>query len=419
MDLRLARTLLLAPFLFSLAPTLAQAPASSSASQGDIAGDDRRRILHFEDGRVLRARARKHEGVWQEHTGLGWQDVSGWVVSARPERECLAEAQRRQEELKRSDHDGRVLLARWMIAEGLYPEALLQLDRVLRTEPEHTGALAVIRAQRIELELSPESRLDRDALVRETVLAGVRGSPAVREVAVQRLAELGGFVDVRELVTAEMLSHQQRRREFAVLAARRLFPGEMLREISDRAILDVNQPVREEAARALRDARDVAVLAPAINALASKHANVRGNAVEAMGNIGHAAAVEPLMNHLSALQAGSPTIGHRANIYIGFQTAYVADYDVEIAQAASISDPIVAVQDSGVVLDARATVQMTKVIEMRKVMGSLRQLTAQRIGDDPKAWGAWWQANQERWRSLDRARPETVRPETPGAGSGK
>jgi len=95
-------------------------------------------------------------------------------------------------------------------------------------------------------------------LVREIVLAGARGTRAQREVAAQRLGELDGRTDVRAIVKAEMVTYQERRREFALLAARRLYPGEMLREVSDRAILDVHEPVREEAARALRDARTVA-----------------------------------------------------------------------------------------------------------------------------------------------------------------
>ena len=372
---------------------------------------DRRRFLTLADGRVLQLRSRVLDGRWQRRDGPDWVDLAGEVVKARLETEVLAEYRQRKSALKKTDHAGRVELAGWMVSEGLYERAIDQLDRVLRAWPDHPMVLAFVARNTIPLR-QVEAESDRASRLRAVLLAGARGSPATREVAIERLSEMAAFVDLREVLRAELVVMQDRRREFASHAARRLFPGELVRELSSRALLDKHESVRVEAAKALRDSRDVAVIAPAINAMSSKSPSIRNNAAEALGNMGYKSGVEPLVHRLAALQSGGGTIGHRANIYIGFQTAYVQDYDLEIAQGASIADPIINVQDSGVVLDARATVQMTKEVEMRRVMTSLRQLTREKIGDAPGKWAAWWEENQQKWRSLDHARTTARAPAT-------
>jgi hypothetical protein len=380
----------------------AQAPAAADSVRVDDS-PDRRRFLSLADGRVLQLRSRLLEGRWQRRNGPDWVDLAGEVVKARLETEVLAEFRQRKSAVGSKDHAARVELAGWMVSEGLYERAIGQLDRVLRAWPDHPMVLAFVARNPIPLE-QVEAEFGQAAQLRALLLAGARGSQATREVAIERLSEMGAFVDLRQVLKAEMAVMQDRRREFASHAARRLFPGELVRELSSRTLLDKQDSVRVEAAKALRDTRDVAVIAPAINAMSSKSPSIRSNAAEALGNMGYKAGVEPLVHRLAALQTGGGTIGHRANIYIGFQTAYVQDYDLEIAQGASIADPIINVQDSGVVLDARATVQMTIEVEMRKVMTSLRQLTGQKIADVPGKWAAWWEQNQGQWRSLDHAR---------------
>ncbi len=380
-------------------------PATSAEDTDDSA--DRRRLLVLEDGRVLRARSRLVDGAWQTRSGSAWVDVGGAVARARLEREAVAEARRRAGEVKRDDRAGRVMLAGWMLGEGLYEEALTELDRVLDVEPDCAAALAAIEEHSIPLELSEKARANEAALMRELILTGARGSRAVREVAARRLTELSHFVDLRQVVGAEMRLPQDGRREFAVLAARRLFPGELSNELSTRAILDRRADVRLEACRALRDANDVAVLGPAITALNSERASVRASAAAAMGHMGYAAAVEPLMAHLAAQATDGSSIGHRAHVYLGSQTAYVMDYDVEIAQAASIADPVIGFQHSGAILDVRAAVQMTVEVELRTTMASLRRLTRAQVESSVDAWLSWWEEHQAAWRSLDHAESVT------------
>ncbi|MCP3915187.1 MAG: hypothetical protein GY711_06510 [bacterium] len=394
-------SVLLATTLFSTAYGQA---ALQEPTREEIDALDRKRLITLEDGRIVRARSRFHEGRWEQRVGKNWVAIGGSVEQAQLEREVLAQARAMEKGLGKKDLSRRVAFADWLIQRGLHPEAISQIDKVLRVEPENAAALRTIRERPITLDLPDEARASKAAELRAVVIAGAGGSPAKREVAVMRLAEFAPYTDLRQVVAKEMNVPQNRRRAFAALAARRLFKGDLLRELSSRAMLDTFSDVRAEAARSLGAAGNVAALAPAINSLNSKFPSVRSNAAEAMGNMGYAAAVEPLVNHLAALQAGGGATGTRANIYIGEQVAYVGDFDVEIAQGASIADPIVNVQAAGVVFDVRTTVQMTKVIEMQTIMSSLRTLTGAKVPNSVNAWSTWWDENQGDWRSADHAK---------------
>jgi HEAT repeats len=379
-----------------------QDPSSAEAD----AHPDRRRLLKLEDGRIVRARSRTVDEVWQVRRKRAWVPLGEEVVGQRLLAEAIAEADGLRRGLKKNDHARRAELARWMASEGLYEEALLELNRVLRARPQDVAALRVVREAYIPLELSEGAQGNPALALKETLVAGAGGQPAQAEVAVQRLAEFSGRIDLSRLLEIELGVPQPKRRAFAARCLRRLYPGSSRKSLTTRALLDGFTDVREQAAWALAEAEDLAVILPAIQALGNKHTSVRANAAEALGNLGFKAAVEPLMGHLLAHAAGGgggPS-GTRANLFSGLQTAYVMDYDVEIAQAASIADPIVATQTSGISFDVRTTVQRTKVIELRRTMRSLRLLTGKDFGNNPDRWASWWQKSAGQWRALDRAK---------------
>ena len=371
---------------------------------------DRDRILRLADTRVVRGRTCQRDGAWHVRLHREWVPVEGSVLSARVEDEVLSEARALRRGLGRDDHGRRAELARWMGEQGLFEEALIEIDRVLREDEDHQGARRA--ASTVRLPLGEDGPLhDSAALVRRLealLLAGARGSRARREAAIAEIGRLGEYgLDLERLVATELMRPQHRRRAFGAHATRRLFPGGMREALASRAILDGFGEVREEAAKGLRDARDVAVIGPGLRALGSEHASVRAHAAESLGIMGYAAAVEPLVHHLARsvpAAAGGGPAGTRSNLFAGLQTAYVMDYDVEVAQGASIADPIVAVQASGVVFDVRSTVQISKVIELRAVMKSLRRLTGEKISDDAGAWLDWWGEHGHEWRPVDRAR---------------
>jgi type II secretory pathway component GspD/PulD (secretin) len=66
----------------------------------------------------------------------------------------------------------------------------------------------------------------------------------------------------------------------------------------------------------------------------------------------------------------------RANIAVMNQVAYVQDFDVEIAQAASIADPIIKVVEDGVVLDVHPVVSADRrfvMMELRPTVATLKR----------------------------------------------
>ena len=87
----------------------------------------------------------------------------------------------------------------------------------------------------------------------------------------------------------------------------------------------------------------------------------------------------------------------RANLTFLNQVAYVKDFDVEIAQGASIADPQVGSVTSGVILDGRAlAVQIYRVqTELLHLHTSLKQLTGVDPGNTVSAWNRWWAENEQ------------------------
>jgi type II secretory pathway component GspD/PulD (secretin) len=66
----------------------------------------------------------------------------------------------------------------------------------------------------------------------------------------------------------------------------------------------------------------------------------------------------------------------RSNLTVLNQVAYVQDYDVEIAQAASIADPIINVVEDGVILDVRPVVSADRryiTLELRPTVAELKR----------------------------------------------
>ncbi|MEZ6015397.1 MAG: HEAT repeat domain-containing protein [Planctomycetota bacterium] len=378
---------------------------------------DRKRVLELADGTLLRNRTRFVDGAWQQRIGRDWLPVTGTVVGFTLESDLLSRARAMASEVGKSDHAARTVLADWMISKGLSREALGELNTVLAADPDHEGAHRLLRDREFALDLlAPGATIEAPSSI---AIAGAQGSAAVREALVWTLARMRDRFDVQGFIEAEMTTMQFRRRAFAALAARRLARGPLQRQLTDRAVLDTMGIVREEAALGLRDFDDPLVVAPVVDALGSRFAAVRRNAAEALGNAGYAAAVAPLMAHLAHLRAaGGSASGVRANLFIGFQTAYVGDYDVEIAQGSSIADPVVSTQASGVAFDVRAQAQISRSVtlqlERREVVDALRKLTGERDpaddpGNDPEAWLRWWERHRVQFEA------ERVVPTLPAA----
>ena len=219
----------------------------------------------------------------------------------------------------------------------------------------HRAAEGPDRARKFALEAL--EGLPVDTLARPALRALRRGTPAERRLAATLLARWGDVDAVRPLINA--------------------------------AIRDREKSVRAAAVTALKDIDHPDTMRPFARAMFSDTPIIRTNAAEALGSFGGAVAVEWIIRRLQS--GGGP--GGRNNLFVGRQLSYISDFDVEIAQASQIGDPIVGTIREGVVLDTRvlSVREEFTTVERRVLYDSLRQASGQQIGDDVALWEEWYE----------------------------
>ena len=393
-----------------LGPANAAEPATGSAARfqdpapGEDAERELKRILHLRDGRALRAKARWHDGRWEYRADRKWTALpDGWVERVALERDVLARMKSLAKDVDEGDLGRRVELARWMAGEGLLEESLNELSRVLEASGNHRGALALL-AERSFVPVPslavPEDRM-QDALVAlfDWAIAMPRAGQELASLEFARVKDREGF---RADVTKALGSHSFVRRAFAARLLGRLYPGQEVERLMAHAVLDASEVARAGAADALAAAEEPALTVPVVRALSSKHALVRQQAAEALGNMGYTVAVPALMSHLAAISSAQATSGTRAphsHVFFGRQFAYVQDFDVEVAQFQSIADPQINVLIEGSVQDSavQASRETATVVERATVRSALSELTGENPGRTSRAWLDWWERNQDRW----------------------
>jgi hypothetical protein len=395
----LASLVLLAPL--ALTPAL-QAEDSSQPKAETTQPKARTTVLHLEDGRVLRMKARELDGGWEVFTRGEWTRLpEGSVRRAKNEHELLAQAAKLERALPRGDSVRRVAYADWLVGEGLQIEALQELDRVLAQDPDQADALALLARADLPLAL-PHAPADEAGL--ETFFAAAaRLEGAARELAVGALGAAPEIPGLRAALGRELLARTTGRRSLATLALRRLFPGSEAEGLVSRAVLDSSAAVRSSAALSLRAFEDPAVIVPAVRAMGSQHAEVRVNAIEALATMNYPAAVAPLYHRLVALQAGGGGSGYAPHVHIfnGRQRSYVQDFDVEVAQGAAVADPIINILIEGSVLDV-AVIGVNEYVvanERAAVRRALAKLTGANPGDTTVAWERWWKEHGDEWQA--------------------
>ncbi|MCU0724122.1 MAG: HEAT repeat domain-containing protein [Planctomycetes bacterium] len=124
-----------------------------------------------------------------------------------------------------------------------------------------------------------------------------------------------------------------------------------------------------------------------LEGLASQRFPVRMNALAALGGFPTREAVHALC----AMAESSGGLLPRVNIFIGSHTAYVRDFDVEVAQMSAIGDPVLATALEGVVLDVRVvSVQERFAYAQRAVARrSMSRIAGKDLGADTQVWRKW------------------------------
>jgi len=405
-------SLLLAPHgsaLSQATPAAGEAPAASELN----------RILHLRGGGTVRAKAREVDGAWEIQRGKEWQRLErGSVTRVELERTVLAKARELERHVDRRQPATRVPYADWLVREGLLAESLQQLDLTLEADPDQPQALALLAAYPQALLVPGAGESDPNDALRLAASA----PRALQELALAALARRPEKEQVHAALLRSLDSHSPRIRALAALGLRRSDAGGEVKALVTRAVLDGSAQVRKECSLALRDAHDEAVTLPVLRALGSRSAAVRENAISALGVMNYPAAVEPLVARLGALASapggGGAWKAPASHIFVGKQFAFIQDFDVEVAQGAAVADPQVNTLVEGAVLDVRVigVYEMTVAVESRKLRTALGQLTGADPGDTNRAWLAWWEANQSRYRPGSGPRtPPTTPPTTPAS----
>ena len=381
---------------------------ASSARAGDDA-KEARRILTLANGQTIRVVSKCVDGQWTYKNKKGWQELQpGMVTRAMDESAALAQYNATAKLADKQNLGARVELAHQALSLGLVQEALAELDGVLALEPDHAGAIATL--QRNDLMKMPaiQGAADENA-AREALIRFASPLPAsAREIAI---AELGKSSDKQALATAlakDVGSEIVVRRSFAAHALRRIFPGVAGKSLLLHTVYDPSADVRLACAQGIKTSGQEAWIVPLVRTVEDSTSSIaRANAAEALGVIGNAAAVAPLVARLAAPAQSTSTgrIPH-SNIFVGRQVAYVQDFNVEVAQFQAVADPVVNVMLEGMVTDAAVSgVQDIQFqVENATIRTALAKLTGQNPGDTNKAWVAWWKANGERWQ---RGEPST------------
>lgn len=378
-----------------------EVPAAARANADDVP----RHIVQLADGGSFRGRARPAgAGAWELDDHGTWRSVPATrITRVRLERDVLAERAQLASGLAPGDHVRRLALCDWLAREALAPELARELERVFAAYPDLARARALATAPLLARTLptaDPDPARERERALR----AGAQGGAVQRELWIARLdaahATPAERETLRAALAAELAQNVDTRRAFAAHALRRLCPGAELTALEHCALRDKSRGVRSEARRALRDARDPAVVERVAPRMASASPDERLNAIDALGEGGYRAALAPLVSHLANLlappaQGGSGNgILPRSHLASKNLVAHVQDFDVEIAQGASIADPIVGIAEEGVILDvAAATWQLPGVrYEGFATCRALARITGEGWRRTPNEWLAWWQA---------------------------
>lgn len=360
------------------------------------------RVLKLHDGRFVRGHCKLEGQHWLLERGKQTLRLpESAVVESAEVSPLLRELGKKRKAVRPTDQQARLELLQWTVDQGLYEESLTTFDRVLLLSPDEPIALDLLSQVPYTVPIpiqGPYETIDRDGLNRLLHFAG-SNLPTVQEKVVTILRDYEDQELLREVLGKFLYTGLERPRAYATLVWRRLYPGEQQRALLGRAVLDRSKKVRAGASFALAKVEEPAMVIPVVRALSSEHKLVRMYAAEALGNMGYKEAVEPLMHALSGLssaQSGSSGVPPAANINITEQVAYVSDFDVEIAQGASIADPQINVIGSGAMFTARSLgISGYSIVQHRKtIIRSLEKLTGEEHGKRANAWLDWWDAKK-------------------------
>ncbi len=275
---------------------------------------------------------------------------------------------------------GHAALARWCVTKGLHREAFAEISQAVPLVPAHPALLAAIDELAFAVSTDWLAMARKDDRVETLLLTHASANFGEAAVAV-RLAQDEAAAE-RLRVALKALEHRAASARWAgakVLAELRDAPLR-IKPLYKATLLDEAAQVRRAAASALAVTADPAFVKLFSKHLANEHPTVRVRAAEALEVIDQLAGADAVLRAFEA--SFQPA---RANLTVTTQTAFLKDFDVQVAAGAVIADPVVAVVQSGVVLDVAVVSIVAERTVYRRV---LARLVRHDWGEDPKAWRA-------------------------------
>ncbi len=293
---------------------------------------------------------------------------------------AVQEYSRRAESLDSEDAAGWYKLGLWAKDKGLR-RSDDAFKHVVEIEPDHRAARRALGYERVDgswvvgdeakrkkgfvlaggrwMLRAEADRLMREGLMKQATVTKAHRQRAkeiaealrdddkdVRNAAAELIGELPSAALVRPIKRLLHCRHVDSRL-LAVKTLGRTADRVVLPWLIHTSMFDANEKVRAYAFRSIKGFRDKDVFFPYARALFSKSPVSRIQAAKALAALGDDRGVDVILQRVSI---GIGAAG-RANISVGKQSSYIQDFDVEIAQAAAIGDPIVQTIREGIILD--------------------------------------------------------------------
>jgi hypothetical protein len=342
--------------------------------------------------REVRKGGTRHEEFSSRAAALGADDAAGWYKLALWARENgVARVHEALERVVAIDPDHRA--ARRELGYEKIGADWLSADEARRKKGfVKAGGRWVLpeeadRLMREGLMEQAEVTAEHRQLAKEIVAALEDDDDDVRAAAAEMLRELPDAALVRPMRRL-LLAPQPETRILAVKTLSRIGDRTALPWLIQTSMYDAKENVRDAAFRAIRSFGDEDVFFPYARALFKPSPVSRIQAAEALAALGDIRGVDVILRRVSI---GIGASG-RANILVGKQQSYIQDFDVEIAQAAAIGDPIVQTIRDGVILDYKILGGSGEqwIAEQRTAYASaLKKLTGRDYGEDWKAYAAY------------------------------
>lgn len=342
------------------------------------------------------------------------------VREIRRGKSASEEYDERAQAIGRADADGWYRLGLWA-RERKLERAGEAFERVLATEPDHRAARRELGYEKVAdawLSRSDAMRAKGFVLAAGEWVLPAEADRAMREGArakatpeeERRAAEIVEALcddddQVREAaegmlrdVRSSALVRPMRKALYAPHRSTRLLAAKTYGTIGDRTALpwlihsslyDASEEVRRGSLDAVKSFGDPDTFHPYARALNAKSPAVRVNAASALAGLGDGRGVGAILYRVSLGIGESP----RSNLFVGKQESFVRDFDVEIAQAAAIGDPIIGTIRDGVILDYKVLggsgESLVEVNEPQAYAGALTSLLGRDYGTDFKAYAKY------------------------------